>query len=124
MMFQSENGGHALDRALEIQLSCAFQTPLITACSKHSGLIAIYGIDSESRACFLIVSLASPSSQVWVRMPKALETSPVDSIEWSPIGIEEMLLFKCSDRVGVLSMSSPDRCAFTLSSQSAACKQS
>lgn len=109
MIFQTESNGHALDRALEVQLSCAFQKPLITACSNHSGLVAVYGIDSEGRACFLIVSLASPSSQVWVRLPKALETSPVDAIEWSPIGVEEMLLFKCTDRVGVLSMSSRDR---------------
>lgn len=111
MIFQNETSEHALDRALDIQLSCAFQKPLITACSNHSGLIAVYGIDSEGRACFLIVSLASPASQVWVRVPRALESCPVDSIEWSPIGVEEMLLFKCSDRVGVLSMSSSERCA-------------
>lgn len=114
MIFQSETDGHALDRALEIQLSCAFQKPLITACSNHSGLVAVYGIDSEGRACFLIVSLASPSSQVWVRLPKALATSAVDAIEWSPIGVEEMLLFKCTDRVGVLSMSSRDRLVHVL----------
>lgn len=111
MIFQSEPSEHALDRALDIQLSCAFQKPLITACSNHSGLIAVYGIDSDGRANILIVSLASPSSQVWVRVPRALASAPIDSIEWSPIGVEEMLLFKCTDRVGVLSMSSSDRCA-------------
>eukprot|EP00892_Ulva_mutabilis_P006295 jgi/Ulvmu1/4037/UM019_0014.1 len=109
MILQNEPVEHALDRALDIQLSCAFQKPLITACSNQSGLIAVYGVDSEARACILIVSLASPSSQVWVRVPRALESSPMDSLEWSPVGVEEMLLFKCTDRVGVLSMSSPER---------------
>jgi hypothetical protein len=95
----------------EFGLSCGI-TPKLIACSSHSGLFAVYGTVDGARSCVLIVSIASPRAQVLVKLPVYLDTAPAISIEWSPAGVEEMLLVACEDgNLYVLSMSSPSRCA-------------
>ena len=92
----------------EIGLSCGI-TPLKLANSAHSGLVAVYGT-VEDRACVLIASIVSPASQVLVKLPRHFGTGKPTNVEWSPSGVEEMLLVACCDgNITVLSMSSPTR---------------
>ena len=77
--------------------------------SAQSGLVAVYGT-VEDRACVLIASIVSPASQVLVKLPRHFGTGKPTNVEWSPSGVEEMLLVACSDgNITVLSMSSPAR---------------
>lgn len=100
----------SLDCVQEIGLSCGI-LPIQIASSAHSGLVAVYGT-AEARACVLIGSIASPASQVLVKLPRHVGGSgkPVN-LEWSPSGVEEMLLVAWRDgNIIVLSMSAPNRC--------------
>ena len=52
--------------------------------------------------------------QVLVKLPSHVGASPPVSFEWSPCGVEEMLLVAWRDgNIVVLSMSTPDRYAST-----------
>lgn len=52
--------------------------------------------------------------QVLVKLPSHVSASPPVSLEWSPCGVEEMLLVAWRDgNIVVLSMSTPDRHAST-----------
>jgi hypothetical protein len=98
----------SLDCVHEIALSCGI-SPLQIATSAQSGLVAVYGT-VEDRACVLIASVASPTSQVLVKLHRHFGTSKPINFEWSPAGVEEMLLMAWRDgNITVLSMSSPDR---------------
>ena len=98
----------SLDCVREIGLSCGI-VPLQIANSAQSGLVAVYGT-VEGRACVLIASLVSPASQVLVKLNRHFGPGKPTNVEWSPPGVEEMLLIACSDgNITVLSMSSPTR---------------
>lgn len=115
----------SLECVHEIGLSCGI-SPIQIATSAYSALIAVYGTVGD-RACVLVASIASPASQVLVKLPRHINTSskPI-SLEWSPAGVEEMLLVAWRDgNITVLSMTSPSRygfcCRATLRSHSGNC---